>query len=279
MIVRACRLIERSEVAPDLSRLAKSAGFSPHYFHRLFTKFVGVTPKDYAAAHRAKLVRERLVEGTPVTDAIYASGFNSNGRFYAKSSQLLGMTPSNFRDRGANSTIHFAVAHCSLGAILVAATAKGVCAILLGDDPNALLQDLKTRFSRAQLIGGDPEFDALVARVVGLVEEPSLNLELPLDVRGTAFQQKVWRALQSIPAGWTASYADVAAQIGAPQAVRAVAQACKANAIAVAIPCHRIVRSDGSLSGYRWGVDRKRRLLEREAERCAAKNQDVTRRV
>jgi AraC family transcriptional regulator of adaptative response/methylated-DNA-[protein]-cysteine methyltransferase len=212
--------------------LARSAGLSQHYFHRLFKKFVGVTPKSYAAAHRARLVRERLAQGATVTDAIYAAGFNSNGRFYAKSTQLLGMTPSNFRNKGANNTIHFAVGDRSFGAILVAATGKGVCAILLGDDGEALVQDLQQRFSRAHLVCGDPKFDKLVAEVVGLVEHPSHNPQLPLDVRGTAFQQKVWRALQSIPVGQTASYSEVAAKVGA-------AQACKANAIAVAIPCHR----------------------------------------
>jgi AraC family transcriptional regulator of adaptative response/methylated-DNA-[protein]-cysteine methyltransferase len=268
-VVRACRIIEASEVPPDLTNLAKSVGLSRHYFHRLFKRIVGITPKTYAAAHRAKLVRERLSEGSAVTEAIYAAGFNSSGSFYAKSTELLGMVPSSFRDGGANSTIHFAVANCSLGAILVAATRKGVCAILLGDDPEALMQDLQKRFSRAKLIGGDPEFDALVAKVVGLVENPVCSPELPLDVRGTAFQQKVWRALQSIPAGQTASYAEVAMQIGAS---RAVAQACKANAIAVAISCHRAVRSDGSLSGYRWGVNRKRRLLERETENRVARS-------
>jgi AraC family transcriptional regulator of adaptative response/methylated-DNA-[protein]-cysteine methyltransferase len=245
-ILRACRQIERSEVLPDLTKLAKSAGQSRHHFHRLFKEIVGVTPKDYAVAHRAKLVRERLTEGIAVTDAIYAAGYNSNGRFYANSTQLLGMTPSNFRDRGANNTIRFAVGDCSLGAILVAATAKGVCAILLGEDPGELVQDLKMRFSRAHLIGDDPEFETLAAKAVGLAEHPARNPELPLDVRGTAFQRKVWRALQSIPAGHVASDADVAAQIGVPQAVRAVAQACKANPIAIAIPCHRVVRGDGA---------------------------------
>ena len=200
-----------------------------------------------------------------MTEAIYGAGFNSNGRFYATSSEVLGMTPTNFRAGGTGASIHFAVGECSLGSILVAATEQGVCAILLGDDPDALARDLQDRFPKAQLIGGDKGFEQLVAKVVGFVEAPALGLDLPLDVRGTAFQQRVWQALRGIPAGSTASYADIARRIGAPKAVRAVAQACASNAIAVAIPCHRVVRNDGALSGYRWGVKRKRTLLDREA--------------
>jgi AraC family transcriptional regulator of adaptative response/methylated-DNA-[protein]-cysteine methyltransferase len=214
-IVRACRSIERSEIPPDLSRLAKSTGLSRHYLHRLFKKFVGVTPKDYAAGHRGKLVRQKLAEGVAITDAIYAAGFNSNGRFYAKSTQLLGMRPSNFRDKGANNTIHIAVRGCSLGAILVAATQKGVCTILLGDDPETLVLDVQKRFSRARLIAGESEFDALVAKAVGLVECPVHHPELPLDVRGAVFQQKVWRALQITPVEQTVSHLKIAAKIRA----------------------------------------------------------------
>jgi AraC family transcriptional regulator of adaptative response/methylated-DNA-[protein]-cysteine methyltransferase len=200
-----------------------------------------------------------------VTEAIYDAGFNSNSRFYAKSTDTLGMTPSHFRAGGSGETIRFALGECSLGSILVASTEKGVCAIALGDDPDALVRDLQDRFPKAQLIGGDSDFEQLVARVVGYVETPSLGLDLPLDVRGTAFQQRVWQALQEIPAGKTASYAQVAARVGSPKAVRAVAQACASNAIALVIPCHRVIRNDGALSGYRWGVERKRVLLEREA--------------
>ena len=198
------------------------------------------------------------------TEAIYGAGFNSSGRFYATASGVLGMTPTRFRSGGAGTSMHFAVGECWLGSVLVAATGKGVCAIMLGDDPDALLRDLQDRFPKAELVGGDREFEGLVASVVGLVEAPALGLDLPLDVRGTAFQQRVWQALRDIPAGSTASYTDIARRIGAPKAVRGVAGACAANPIAVAIPCHRVVRSDGALSGYRWGVTRKRALLERE---------------
>ena len=175
------------------------------------------------------------------------------------------MTPTNFRSGGHGTTIRFAVGECSLGSILVAATAKGICAISLGDDPEALVRDLQDRFPKAQLIGGDTAFEQLVAQVIGFVEAPALGLDLPLDVRGTAFQQRVWQALRAIPTGTTANYSDIAARLGTPQAVRAVAQACASNTLAVAIPCHRVVRKDGALAGYRWGIERKRALLEREA--------------
>lgn len=264
-IAEACRLIEESQEPPKLAQLAARAGLSVHHFHRLFKAVAGLTPKAYAAAHRARRVRRTLAGGGTVTEAIYDAGYNSNGRFYETSNEVLGMTPSNYRAGGASTEIRFAVGECSLGSILVARSERGVCAILLGDDPDELTRDLQDRFPRATLIGGDAEFEQVVAQVVGLVEAPGRGLELPLDVRGTAFQQRVWQALQKIPAGSTASYAEIARRIGSPQAVRAVAQACGANALAVAIPCHRVVRHDGALSGYRWGVERKRALLEREA--------------
>jgi len=264
-VARICRLIEDAETVPDLEALASSAGLSPHYFHRIFKAAVGLTPRAYAAAHRAERMRAELGRGETVTAAIFAAGYGSNGRFYEKSGAVLGMTPSSYRAGGANTDIRFAVGECSLGSILVAASSRGVCAILLGDDPDALVRDLQDRFPRAHLHGGNSEFEQLVAQVVGLVETPALGLELPLDVRGTAFQQRVWEALRKIPAGSTASYAEIARRIGAPKSVRAVAQACAANPLAVAIPCHRVVRNDGGLSGYRWGVERKRALLDREA--------------
>lgn len=266
IIAKACRLIETADEIPNLDALAESAGMSRFHFHRIFKTVTGVTPKAYATAHRAQRVRQKLPRSRSVTEAIYGAGFNSSGRFYAKSSQELGMTPARFRAGGSGASIRFAVGECSLGSILVAATDKGICAILLGDDPEALVHDLQDRFPRAQLIGGDRNFEQWIAKAVGLVEAPSLGLDLPLDVRGTAFQQRVWQALRAIPPGSTASYAEIAKRIGAPKAVRAVAQACASNSIAVAIPCHRVVRTDGSLSGYRWGVERKRALLEREAQ-------------
>jgi len=264
-IAAACRLIEQAEGTPSLAQLAQQAGFSPSHFHRVFKAITGLTPKAYAAAQRAKRVRNALSTRGTVTEAMYDAGYNSNGRFYATAHEVLGMTPSNYRAGGTQTTIRFAVGACSLGAILVAQSERGICAILLGDDPDALARDLQDRFPQATLIGGDAAFEQLVAHVVGFVEAPALGLDLPLDIRGTAFQQRVWQALRKIPAGSTASYTDIARHIGAPHAVRAVAQACGANALAVAIPCHRVVRHDGTLSGYRWGVERKRILLEREA--------------
>jgi AraC family transcriptional regulator, regulatory protein of adaptative response / methylated-DNA-[protein]-cysteine methyltransferase len=265
MVARACRLIEQAEEEPSLTDLAAAVGRSPGYFHRLFKSVTGVTPKDYANAHRAARVREGLGNGSSVTEAMYDAGFNSSGRFYEKSNEMLGMTPTQYRAGGADEEIRFAVGQSSLGAILVASSKKGVASILIGDDPNELVQDLQDRFPKARLVGGDNDYESLVARVVGFVETPGLGLDLPLDVRGTAFQQRVWHALQEIPAGQTVCYAEIARRIGAPKAVRAVAGACAVNNMAVAIPCHRVVRNDGALSGYAWGAERKRILLDREA--------------
>jgi AraC family transcriptional regulator, regulatory protein of adaptative response / methylated-DNA-[protein]-cysteine methyltransferase len=265
-VAKACRMIERASDMPSLDELAQAAGMSRFHFHRIFKSITGVTPKAYVAQHRAKRVREELPRSNTVTGAIYDAGFSSNSRFYETSSQTLGMTPTNFRAGGTGETIRFAISQCSLGAILVAATDKGICAITLGDDPERLLRDFQDRFPKAQLIGGDPDFEQWVAKVIGFVERPALGLDLPLDVRGTAFQQRVWQALRAIPLGGTASYAEIAVRIGAPKAVRAVAQACASNPIAVAIPCHRVVHQSGALSGYRWGVERKRALLQKEAQ-------------
>jgi AraC family transcriptional regulator, regulatory protein of adaptative response / methylated-DNA-[protein]-cysteine methyltransferase len=265
MVIAACRAIENADTGPSLTGLAEQAGLSPFHFHRLFKTATGLTPKAYATAHRHKRVRDALPKSATVTDAIYASGFNSNGRFYASAKDVLGMTPANYKSGGSNADIMFAIGPCTLGAILVAATDKGVAAILMGDDAEELLRDLQDRFPKANLIGGDKAFDKLVARSIGLIEDPARAVDLPLDVQGTVFQHKVWAALKCIPAGTTVSYAEVAQSIGAPKSVRAVARACGANPVAVVIPCHRVVRNDGSLSGYRWGLERKRALLDREA--------------
>jgi AraC family transcriptional regulator of adaptative response/methylated-DNA-[protein]-cysteine methyltransferase len=264
-VARVCRRIESATTLPNLASLAREAHMSPYHFHRVFKAVTGLTPRAYAAAHRTARVQRELARSATVTEAIFDAGFNSGGRFYATSNEVLGMTPTDYRAGGARNEIRFAIGECSLGSILVAKSTKGVCAILLGDDPEALARDLQDRFAHATLIGGDAKFEALVAKVVGFVEAPAIGLDLPLDVRGTAFQQRVWQALRKIPAGATASYREIAARIGAPKAVRAVAQACASNPIAIAIPCHRVVRHDGGLSGYRWGVERKRALLEREA--------------
>jgi AraC family transcriptional regulator of adaptative response/methylated-DNA-[protein]-cysteine methyltransferase len=263
-VARACRMIESAEEPPTLTTLAQESGLSAYHFHRLFKAITGVTPKEYANANRTRKVQRSLQEGNAVTEAIFDAGFNSSSRFYEQADAMLGMTPSRFRKRGVDEEIRFAVGQSSLGAILVAASAKGVCAIMMGDDPNELVHDLQDRFSKAKLVGADAEFESLVAKVVGLVEAPRLGSNLPLDVRGTAFQRRVWKALSAIPAGSTVSYTNLAQKIGAPKSVRAVAQACGANPLAIAIPCHRVVRNDGALSGYRWGIERKRALLRRE---------------
>ena len=266
-VAEVCRFIEAAEQVPALEVLAQRVGISACHLHRVFKAVTGLTPKAYATAHRARRVRAELAGSGSVTDAIYGAGYNSNGRFYEESNRVLGMTPTRFRAGGANTEIRFAVGECSLGAILVAESERGVCAILIGDDPDALTRDLQDRFAQAALVGDDAAFAERVARVVGLIEAPALGLALPLDVRGTAFQQRVWQALREIPAGRTASYGEIAKRIDAPKSVRAVAQACAANPLAVAIPCHRVVRHDGALSGYRWGIERKRALLAREAGR------------
>jgi AraC family transcriptional regulator of adaptative response/methylated-DNA-[protein]-cysteine methyltransferase len=265
LVAAACRCIEAAEQAPSLDAQAQQAGLSAFHFQRVFKAMTGLTPKQYADAHRAGRVRDALGKaGARVTDAIHDAGFNAAGRFYANADAILGMTPRQYRAGGADARIEFAIARTSLGALLVACSERGVCAIALGDDPQALLHELQDRFPRAELVGGAAGFEALVAQVVGLIEQPGIGIELPLDLRGTAFQQRVWQALRQIPAGQTASYADIAARIGSPTSVRAVARACAANTLAVAIPCHRVIRSDGALSGYRWGVERKRELLSRE---------------
>lgn len=265
-VAEACRLIENAEESLKLDTLAAALGLSPFHFHRIFKSIAGVTPKAYAIAHRQKRLRDSLRKDPTITEAIFNAGFNSSGGFYADSESVLGMSPSDFRSGGAGTQIHFAVGQCSLGSILVAASAKGIAAILLGDDPETLVHELEDRFPKATLVGGDPTFEGVMAKVVGLVETPANGLDLPLDMRGTAFQHRVWLALREIPVGTTVTYTQIAERIGMPKAVRAVARACAANKIAVAIPCHRVIRNDGALSGYRWGIERKRALIAREAK-------------
>jgi AraC family transcriptional regulator of adaptative response/methylated-DNA-[protein]-cysteine methyltransferase len=268
-VAKACRIIEEREEEPSLEALAEAIGRSPSYFHRVFKAITGLTPKHYATAHRAKKVREGLTSGNTVTETIYEAGFNSSGRFYEKSADMLGMTPARYRTGGTDEEIKFAVGQTSLGAILVASSKKGVASIFLGNDPDELVRNLQDRFPKAKLIGADRDYEALVARVVGFVEAPGIGLDLPLDVRGTAFQQRVWQALREISVGETVCYAELARRIGLPKAARAVAGACAANNLAVAIPCHRVIRNDGSISGYAWGVECKRALLNREASQRA----------
>ena len=266
IITKACRLIEESETTPSLVRLANHVGISMFHFHRIFKTVTGLTPREYALAQVGKRIRNNLDNSETVTEAIYDTGYRLNGRFYEMSNEVLGMTPSNYRAGGAGSEIRFAVGQCSLGSILVAKSERGICAILLGDEPDELKRDLQNRFPHANIKAGDLEFEQLVSKVVGFVEKPATGLDLPLDIRGTAFQQRVWQALRKIPAGCTTSYTEIANSIGYPTQVRSVARACASNPIAVAIPCHRVVKKDGSLSGYRWGVARKRALLKREAQ-------------
>ena len=274
LVAQACRRIEAAEQPPSLDDLARQAGLSPFHFHRVFKAATGLTPKAYADAHRANTVRTSLARGSSsVTEAIFDAGFNANSRFYESADAMLGMKPTQYRAGGVDARIEFAIGESSLGAILVARSQRGVCAISLGDDADLLLRELQDRFPRAELVGGDTGFERLVAQVVGMIEQPNLGIDLPLDVRGTAFQQRVWQALGQIPPGQTASYAQIAQRIGSPTSVRAVAQACASNTLAVAIPCHRVVRSDGALSGYRWGVERKRELLLRENESLSSSSQ------
>ena len=264
-VLRASRLIEQSDAPLPLAELARQVGLSPYHFHRVFREITGVTPHRYAAAHRAQQVRVALTAGTSVTGALYDAGYQSSSRFYAEAEGVLGMKARAYRDGGVAARIHFAVGQCSLGAILVAQSEVGICALLLGDDPDVLVRDLQERFPRADLRGGEAGFERTVAQVVGFIDAPGGQLDLPLDIRGTLFQQRVWQALCEVPAGSTVSYTEIARRIGAPAAVRAVAGACAANTLAVVIPCHRVVRSDGALSGYRWGIERKRALLDAEA--------------
>jgi AraC family transcriptional regulator of adaptative response/methylated-DNA-[protein]-cysteine methyltransferase len=266
-----CRWIEGSEQPPTLGELATRAKLSPYHLLRVFKAVTGLTPAAYAAAQRAARVDKELGKRggarTSVTSAMYRAGFGSSGRFYEHSNARLGMTPTRLRKGGAGVVIQFAVGECSLGSILVALSPRGVCSITLGDDPNLLTEDLQRRFPKAQLHPGDRRFKSVIAQVIGFVEAPRLGLSLPLDIRGTAFQERVWRELRKIPAGETRSYAEIAQRIGSPKSYRAVARACAQNPIAVAIPCHRVVRNDGTLSGYRWGIDRKRELLRREGNK------------
>jgi AraC family transcriptional regulator of adaptative response/methylated-DNA-[protein]-cysteine methyltransferase len=265
LVADACRLIDAAESPPGLAELARAAAMSPFYFHRLFKQITGVTPKAYGQARRAARLRTELAGGAEVTAAAYDTGFNSSARFYAQTKANLGMTPSEFRSGGRGHVIRFAVGQCSLGAILVAATDQGVCAIELGDDADLLLHDFQIRFPKADLVGDDPDFARLVTLAIRMADRPAEPFDLPLDIRGTAFQRRVWEQLRQIPAGTTISYAELARRIGQPSAIRAVAGACASNRIALAIPCHRVVRTGGDLSGYRWGIERKRALLSKES--------------
>jgi AraC family transcriptional regulator of adaptative response/methylated-DNA-[protein]-cysteine methyltransferase len=265
LVEQACRTIESAETEPSLAILAAAAQLSPSHFQRLFTAITGLSPKSYAAAQRAARLRDSLATSETVTEAIYASGFNSTGRFYENAQTILGMSPAAYRAGAPQETFRIATRATSLGTLLIALSATGIAAILLGDDAETLKNDLQVRFPKATLAPAGPDAAAQLAKIIALIETPKAGLDLPLDIRGTAFQQRVWQALRAIPPGATTTYAQIAQKIGAPAATRAVANACAANKLAVAIPCHRVIRTDGGLASYRWGPARKRALLAREA--------------
>jgi AraC family transcriptional regulator of adaptative response/methylated-DNA-[protein]-cysteine methyltransferase len=273
VVATACRILDAADPAPPLDELARRVGVSPSHLHRLFRAATGITPKAYAMARRAERTRHRLESGSSVTDAVYDAGFASTGPFYAEARGRLGMKPSTFRSGGQGERVRLAVTSSSLGSVLVAATDRGICAIELGDDPDLLVHIVGERFPHAELVDDDPDLVELVAAVVALEEEdPAAGTDLPLDIRGTAFQERVWRALRSIEPGSTITYAELAERVGTPSGARAVAAACAANQLAVAVPCHRVVRTDGQLAGYRWGVERKAALLQLEARRTRSRD-------
>jgi AraC family transcriptional regulator of adaptative response/methylated-DNA-[protein]-cysteine methyltransferase len=263
----ACRRIEEAETPPTLAELAALTGFAPRHFHRLFKAATGATPRAYAASHKRRAVAEALSAGQRVTDAIYEAGYGSSSRFYEKAARSLGMAPRQYRDGGRGTAIRYTLAPSSLGTLLVAATQKGICSMMMGDDEAALIGDLEKRFPHAGRARDDAFLGSWLKAAVALIDAPGRPSALPLDIRGTAFQEQVWQALSTIPPGETRTYSEIAQEIGRPTAVRAVAAACAANPVAVAIPCHRAVRRDGTLAGYRWGVKRKAALLQREKER------------
>ena len=269
-VEQACILIKTADELPALRELASAVGISPYHFHRLFKHLLGVTPKEYAATHRVNRLQQSLEEGASVSQAIYDAGYGSSSRVYENAKNTLGMTPAKFRSGAEGLLIRYTIIDCSLGWLLVAATDRGVCTIAFDDDRDELLGCLKRRFKHAVLREDRTELHRWVEAVIAFLKAPNHDLELPLDIQGTAFQRRVWTALQGIHAGTTASYGEVAKAIGRPKAVRAVARACASNPVPLVIPCHRVVRANGELSGYRWGVKRKRWLLHKERQKLSA---------
>jgi len=265
-ITQICHLIATSEAAPSLAEMATLAGLSPYHFQRVFKRVVGVTPKAYAHTHRTKRLQVALQEQASVTEAIYAAGFETSSQVYAQANTLLGMTPKNYRQGAHGEEIRYTIQRSQLGWVLIAATQRGICAIHLDESQDNLLQQLQNQFPQAQLADKDEQFNEWVRQVLALIDAPQNPSTLPLDIQGTAFQAQVWQALQTIPAGHTVTYTEIAEQIGKPTAVRAVARAIATNSLAIAIPCHRVIGRDGSLKGYRWGSSLKRALLDREAQ-------------
>ena len=266
-IAKVCRFIEESEAIPKLDELAEHVQLSPYHLHRMFKAITGLTPKAYAAAHLSREIRHQLTQAGSISDAIYNAGYNSNSRFYESSHQLLGMTPSKYRAKGKDTKIYYGIGKSTLGKVLVAQSNVGICAIFLGDDAQQLIQDLHDRFSLAEIIKGNINFKSTLTKVIKFIESPQIGLDLPLDIRGTVFQQQVWQALRKIPIGETISYKELSEKLGKPKSVRAVASACGANPLAIVIPCHRVIGSNGALSGYRWGLERKSVLLKKEGKK------------
>lgn len=262
LIDRACRRIETADTPPNLATLAREAGFSPWHFQRLFKAAVGVSPKRYAMAWRQQRLDHTLRSAPSVTDAIYEAGYSASSAAY-RDSRHLGMAPRNVQAGGANERIRHAAAMTSLGPILVGATVRGICMVEFGAE-RTLLAELRRRFPRAAIAPADAELKSWVKRVVKAIDVAVTDPGLPLDIRGTAFQARVWQALTRLKSGETLSYGDLAERIGAPGSARAVARACARNGIAVLVPCHRVVAGDGALTGYKWGIERKRRLLRKE---------------
>jgi AraC family transcriptional regulator of adaptative response/methylated-DNA-[protein]-cysteine methyltransferase len=263
-IGRACALIRARDELPSLAELADAAGISRFHFHRVFKQITGATPREWGKAHRLGRFADRLDAGEGVAEAAYGAGFGASSRAYEAAPNGLGMTPAARRRGGRGETIRYTVVSTWLGWAIVAATERGICMTALADSRAALESDLRRRFPSADLLPADAALAGWAERVVRYITRPGDALDLPLDIRGTAFQARVWRALQKIPPGKTATYSEIAAALGQPQSVRAVAQACASNKLAVVVPCHRVVRRDGDLAGYRWGVERKRALLDRE---------------
>jgi AraC family transcriptional regulator, regulatory protein of adaptative response / methylated-DNA-[protein]-cysteine methyltransferase len=263
-IARACALIHASDSLPSLAELADAAGISRFHFHRVFKQITGATPRDWGKAHRMGRLGDRLDAGEPVAAAVYGAGFGASSRAYEAAPNGLGMTPATRRRGGKGETIRFTIVPTPLGHAIVAATGRGICMTALGDDPARLEAELRRQFPAADFAAADAALTEWAERIVAFITRPEAQPDLPLDISGTAFQALVWRALQKIPLGRTTSYSEIAAALGRPTAVRAVARAIASNNHAVLVPCHRVVRSDGALSGYRWGVERKRALLERE---------------
>lgn len=269
-IGRACALIRARDALPSLTELADAAGISRFHFHRVFKEITGATPREWGKAHRLGRFAARLDAGENVADAVYAAGFGASSRAYEAAPNGLGMTPGARRHGGRGETIRFTTVRTGLGWALVAATGRGICMTALGDERAALEAELRRRFPAALIWPADAALTNWAERIVQFITRPDAQPDLPLDIRGTAFQAQVWRALQKIPPGRTATYGEIAAALGRPSAVRAVAQACASNKLAVLVPCHRVLRGDGELAGYRWGIERKRALIAREREAAAA---------